>query len=67
MLRWYTEISIENIKFPHYPKYGIAMKKGSPVIIIIVAVAIVAIMSLLPLSECIVFIIKDFSIVIDIL
>ena len=27
------------------------MKKGSPVIIIIVAVAIVAIMSLLPLSE----------------
>ncbi|MDE6121949.1 MAG: hypothetical protein K2F76_01800, partial [Duncaniella dubosii] len=43
------------------------MKKGSPVIIIIVAVAIVAIMSLLPLSEWSGGRIKDFSLVSDIL
>ncbi|WP_290377183.1 hypothetical protein [uncultured Duncaniella sp.] len=43
------------------------MKKGSPVIIIIVAVAIVAIMSLLPLSEWSGGQIKDFSLVSDIL
>ncbi len=43
------------------------MKKGSPVIIIIVAVAIVAIMSLLPLSEWSGGQIKNFSLVSDIL